>query len=106
MGGWADNNATGNNNDPIQHPVNAYTNHVVNQDMKDSQENSQKASEAKATYKQGKANYKKSLKDNGADSQITKTPESHAEARKDIHTYDKKTAIADQQTKTDELKAH
>ena len=35
MNSWGDNNATGNNNDPVQHPVNAYTNHVVNEDMKD-----------------------------------------------------------------------
>jgi len=46
-GCWADDtNATGNNNDLMKHPVNAYTNHEVKEDMKDSQENSQKAAEA------------------------------------------------------------
>jgi len=105
-GCWADNNATGNNNDPVQHPVNAYTNHVVNEDMKDSQENTQKAAEAKATYKQARADYQKSLTDNGADSQITKDARKRMhDARAEMHKYHTKTAIANQQIKTDQIKA-
>src|ERR1700688_384377 len=73
MSCWGDDmNATGNNNDVVKHPVNAYTNHEVKEDMKDSQENSQKAAEAKAAYDQAKTDYEKSLKDNGAESSVTK----------------------------------
>jgi hypothetical protein len=47
VGCWAgDTNATGNNNNPVEHPVNAYTNHEVKDDIKNSQENNQKAAEA------------------------------------------------------------
>src|SRR5471030_2938881 len=70
IGCWADDiNATGNNNDPMKHPVNAYTNHEVKEDMKDSTENGQKAADSKTEFKQAKADYEKSLKDNGEDSQ-------------------------------------
>jgi hypothetical protein len=105
---WADDtNATGNNNDPLKHPVNAYTNHEVKEDIKDNQENSQKAAEAKAVYKQAKADYEKSLKDNGADSPVTKDAKKRMhDARKDMHTYNKKTSKANQNTKDDEIKAH
>jgi hypothetical protein len=108
MRGWADDtNATGNNNDPLKHPVNAYTNHEVKEDIKDSQEYSQKAAEAKATYKQAKADYEKSLKDNGADSQMTKDAKKRMDAaHKDMKKYNKKTAEANQETKKDEIKAH
>src|ERR1019366_2422501 len=89
IGCWADNtNATGNNNNPVEHPVNAYTNHEVKEDVKDSQINSQKAEEAKATYNQAKVDYEKSLKDNGADSQVTKDAKKrmHA-AHRDMRTH-------------------
>src|ERR1035437_7281519 len=87
MACWADDtNATGNNNDPMKHPVNAYTNHEVKEDIKDSQENSQKAAEAKAAYKQAKADYEKSLTDNGADSPVTKDAKTRMhDARKEMH---------------------
>jgi len=81
MSCWADStNATGNNNDPLKHPVNAYTNHEVKEDMKDSQENSQKAADAKASYNQAKTDYEDSLKANGAESQNHQgREEAHAE---------------------------
>jgi hypothetical protein len=106
-GCWADDvNATGNNNNPVEHPINAYNNHEVKSDMKDSQENSQKAAEAKATYKQAKADYEKSLKESGADSQVTKDAKSRMDdARKDLQKYNKKTAHANQEMKKDEMKA-
>src|ERR1035438_6015459 len=108
MSCWADDtNATGNNNNPVEHPVNAYTNHEVKEDIKDSNENSQKAAEAKATYKQAKADYEKSLKDNGADSPLTKDAKKHMhDAHKEMHKYNQKTANANQNTKEDEIKAH
>ena len=108
MACWADDtNATGNNNNPVEHPVNAYTNHEVKEDMKDSQENSQKAAEAKATYKQAKTDYEKSLKDNGADSPITKTAKDRMhDAHKEMHKYNKKTMKANKEMKDDEIKAH
>src|ERR1041384_2858978 len=89
MGCWADDtNATGNNNNPVEHPVNAYTNHEVKEDMKDSLENSQKAAESKAAFKQAKADYETSLKDKGADSQVTKDAKKRMQvARKDMHNY-------------------
>ena len=107
MGCWADDtNATGNNNDPLKHPVNAYTNHEVKEDIKDTQENSQKAAEAKATHKQAKADYEKSLKDNGADSQVTKDAKNRMhDAHKEMRKYNKKTAKANQDLKADETKA-
>src|SRR3954466_13866814 len=81
-----DTNATGNNNNPMAHPVNAYTNHEVKEDMKDSQQSSEKAKESKATYKQAKADYEKALKDNGADSAVTKDAKKRMqEARKDMN---------------------
>jgi len=104
---WADDiNATGNNNNPVTHPVNAYNNHEVKEDMKDSQENSQKAAEAKATYKQAKADYEKSLKTNGANSQVTidakkRMHDAHVEMKK----YSKKTSKANQELRKDETKA-
>jgi len=108
MGCWADDtNATGNNNNPVEHPVNAYTNMEVKGDIKDSQENSQKAAEAKVAFKQAKADYEKSLKDNGADSQVTKDAKKRMhDAHKEMHKYNKKTAVANQDTRDDEIKAH
>jgi hypothetical protein len=105
---WADDtNATGNNNDPMKHPVNAYSNHEVKEDMKDSQENSQKAAEAKATYTQAKVDYEKSLSENGADNSVTKDAKKRMDAaRKDMHKYSKKTAKANEELKKDEMKAH
>ena len=108
MGCWGDDtNATGNNNDPLKHPMNAYTNHEVKEDIKDSQANSQKAQEAKAAYKQAKADYEKSLKDNGADSQVTKDAKKrkHA-AHNEMRKYNKKTAEANKAMRDDEIKAH
>jgi hypothetical protein len=107
MGCWADDtNATGNNNSPLAHPVNAYTNHEVKEDMKDSQVNSQKAAESKAAFKQAKADYEKSLKDNGADSQVTKDAKNRMHnAHKEMRKYNKKTAKANQDLKADETKA-
>jgi hypothetical protein len=104
---WADDtNATGNNNDPIKHPVNAYTNHEVKEDIKDSQVNSQKAAESKAAFKQAKADYEKSLKDNGADSQVTKDAKNRMhDAHKEMRKYNKKTAKANQDLEADETKA-
>jgi hypothetical protein len=106
-GVWADDtNATGNNNAPLSHPINAYTNHEVKEDMKDSQENSQKAAEAKATYEQAKADYEKSIKDNGAKSDITIASKKRMrEAHKDLRKYSQKTANANQELKKDEVKA-
>jgi hypothetical protein len=107
MGCWADDtNATGNNNNPIEHPVNAYTNHEVKADMKDSTEYGQKAADAKAAFKQAKADYEKSLKDNGANSQTTidakkRMHDAHQEMRK----YNQKAAKANQDLKADETKA-
>src|SRR5471032_263287 len=100
MGCWGDDtNATGNNNNPVEHPVNAYTNHEVKEDIKDSQENGQKAAEAKAAYTQAKADYEKSLKDNGAESAVTVAARKRMHsARKDMHKYNKKTAHANQET--------
>ena len=108
IGCWADDtNATGNNNDPMTHPVNAYTNHEVKEDMKDSQENNQKAMEAKAAYKQAKMDYEKSLKDNGADSQVTKDAKTRMhDAHKEMHKYNRKTAKANEEMRKDEMKAH
>src|ERR1700680_1854174 len=105
---WADNtNATGNNNNPAEHPVHAYTNHEVKEDMKDSQENSQKAADAKVAFKQAKADYEKSLKDNGADSQVTKDAKKRMhDAHKEMRKYNKKTAKANKDTREDEMKAH
>lgn len=107
MGCWADNtNATGNNNNPVEHPVNAYTNHEVKADMKDSTEYGQKAAESKAAFKQAKADYEKSLKDNGADSQVTKDAKERMHtAHKEMRKYNKKTAKANQDLKVDENKA-
>ena len=101
-----DTNATGNNNNPIEHPVNAYTNHEVKEDMKDSTAYAQKAADAKAAFKQAKTDYEKSLKDNGANSQTTivakkRMHDAHMEMRK----YNKKTAKANQDLKADETKA-
>jgi hypothetical protein len=107
-GCWADDvNATGNNNDPVKHPINAYQNHEVKEDIKDSQENSQKAAEAKATYKQAKADYQKSLKANGAKSDVTVSAKKRMnEAHKEMRKYNKKTAEANRETRKDEIKAH
>ena len=107
MSCWADDtNATGNNNDPLKHPVNAYTNHEVKEDMKDSTENGQKAADAKATFKQAKADYEKSLKDNGADSQTTIDAKKRMhDAHKEMRKYNKKTTKANQDLKADETKA-
>ena len=107
---WAvradDTNATGNNNNAITHPVNAYQNHEVKEDMKDSRENHEKAKEAKATYKQAKADYEKALKENGAESDVTKAAKSRMEdARKDMLKYSRKTTKANQELKKDESKA-
>ena len=102
-----DTNATGNDNDPMRHPVNAYTNHEVKEDMKDSQENAQKAAEAKAVYKQAKEDYEKSLKANGADSPVTIAAKKRmTSARVDMRKYSKKAAKANQDIKNDEMKAH
>ena|ERR1051326_917708 len=107
MGCWADNtNATGNNNNPIEHPVNAYTNHEVKADMKDSTEYGQKAAEAKVAYKQAKGDYEKSLKDNGANSQTTIDAKKRMhDAHKEMRKYNKKTAKANKDLKEDETKA-
>ena len=107
MGCWADDtNATGNNNNPVEHPVNAYTNHEVKADMKDSTEYGQKAADSKAAFKQAKADYEKSLKDNGADSQVTKDAKTRMhDAHKEMHKYNKKTMKANQDLKADESKA-
>ena len=107
MSCWADDtNATGNNNNPVEHPVNAYTNHEVKADMKDSTEYGQKAADAKAAFKQAKADYEKSLKDNGADSQVTKDAKKRMhDAHKEMRKYNKKTAKANQDLKADETKA-
>ena len=107
MGCWADDtNATGNNNNPVQHPVNAYTNHEVKADMKDSTENGQKAADSKAAFKQAKTDYEKSLKDNGADSQVTKDAKGRMHtAHKEMRKYNKKTMKANQDLKADETKA-
>jgi len=107
MRAWADDiNATGNNNNPVTHPVNAYNNHEVKEDMKDSQEGSQKAAEAKATYKQAKEDYEKSLKANGANSQVTKDAKKRMhDAHMEMRKYHKKTAKANQELKKDETKA-
>src|ERR1017187_8908453 len=96
---WPDDtNATGNNNNPVEHPVNAYTNHEVKADIKDSQVNSQKAAEPKAAFKQAKADYEKSLKDNGADSQVTNDAKERMHtAHKEMRKYNKKTAKANQE---------
>ena len=104
---WADDtNATGNDNNPIEHPVNAYTNHEVKEDIKASTEDSQKAAEAKAAYKQAKSDYEKSLKDNGADSPVTKDAQKRMhDARAEMHKYQQKTMKANQDTKQDETKA-
>src|SRR5450755_3694155 len=101
MGCWGDDtNATGNNNNPVEHPVNAYTNHEVKEDIKDSQENSQKAAEAKAAFKQAKADYEKSLKDNGADSPTTKDAKKRMhDAHKQMRKYNQKTGKANEATK-------
>lgn len=108
MGCWADDtNATGNNNDPVKHPINAYRNHEVKEDIKDSQENGQKAEEAKAAYKQAKEDYEKSLKANGANSPVTVDAKKRMrDARKDMTKYGKKTADANRETRKDEIKAH
>src|SRR5471030_2278854 len=72
IGCWADDtNATGNNNDPITHPVNAYTNHEVKEDKKDMENNSMDAAKDKAAYEQAKTDYEKSLSVNGPDSSVT-----------------------------------
>ena len=107
MGCWADDsNATGNNNNPIEHPVNAYTNHEVKADMKDSKEYAQKAADAKAAFKQAKADYEKSLKDNGADSQTTIDAKKRMRhAHKEMRKYNQKTEKANQDLKADETKA-
>jgi len=107
MSCWADDaNATGNNNNPIAHPVNAYTNHEVKEDMQESKEYSQKAADAKAAFKQAKADYEKSLKDNGADSQTTIDAKKRMhDAHKEMRKYNKKTAKANQDLKADETKA-
>ena len=107
MACWADDtNATGNSNNPIAHPVNAYTNHEVKADMKDSTEYGQKAADAKAVFKQAKADYEKSLKDNGADSQVTKDAKKRMhDAHKEMRKYNKKAMKANQDLKADETKA-
>src|SRR5450755_5080298 len=98
---WADDtNATGNNNNPVEHPVNAYTNHEVKEDMKDSTENGQKAADTKAAFKQAKADYEKSLKDNGADSQVTLDAKKRMHtAHKQMRKYNQKTGKANEATK-------
>jgi len=108
IGCWADDvNATGNNNNPVEHPVNAYTNHEVKSDIKDSQEYKQKAAEAKTAYKQAKADYEKSLKDNGATSDVTVAAKKRMnDARQELHKYSTKATKADQATQKDEIKAH
>ena len=68
-----------NNNNPMTHPVNAYTNHEVKADIKDSQEDSQKLRRPKATYKQAKEDYGRSLKADRSNSQATK------DAKKRMH---------------------
>jgi hypothetical protein len=99
-------NATGNDNDPMRHPVNAYNNHEVKSDMKDSQQNSQKADEAKAAYKQAKSDYDKSLKENGANSSVTKDAKKRMmDAHKDMQKYRQKAADANRDLKKDESKA-
>ena len=107
IGCWADDtNATGNNNNPVEHPVNAYTNHEVKADMQDSTENGQKAADSKAAFKQAKADYEKSLKDNGADSQVTKDAKKRMhDAHKEMRKYNKKAMKANQDLKADETKA-
>ena len=107
-GGWTDEiNATGNNNDPLKHPINAYTNHEVKEDMKESQENGQKAMEAKATYQQAKSDYEKSLKDNGAASPVTQDAKKRMQtARKDMNRFNTKKAKANKELREDEMKSH
>jgi len=62
--------------------------------------------DTKATYKQAKADYEKSLKDNGAKSDVTLAAKKRMnEAHKEMRSYDKKTADANQETKKDEIKA-
>ena len=105
---WAnDVNATGNDNNPVTHPINAYNNHEVKEAMEDGQENAQKATEAKAAYKEAKSNYEKSLKTNGADSDVTKEAKSRKEAAyKDMRKYEKKTTEAHRELKKEEIEAH
>ena len=107
MSCWADDtNATGNNNNPVEHPVNAYTNHEVKEDMKDSTENGQKAADSKAAFKQAKADYEKSLKDNGADSQVTKDAKNRMhDAHKEMRKYNKKTAEANTELRKHEAQS-
>lgn len=100
-------NATGNDNDPLKHPVNAYNNHEVKEDMKDSTVNSQKAEESKKAYKEAKDNYEKSMKENGADSEVTKEAKNRMEeAHKDWAKYEKKTNKANKELRHDQIKAH
>jgi hypothetical protein len=106
-GCWADNvNATGNDNNPVTHPVNAYNNHEVKEDMQDSQQNSDKAAESRAAFKQAKADYEKSLKANGKDSPVTQDARKRMiAARKDMGKYSQKATNANRELKKDETKA-
>ena len=108
IGCWADgSNATGNDNDPVHHPVNAYTNHEVKEDIKASEVNSQQAAEAKATYKQAKQDYKKSRKDNGVNSTVTVAAKKRMhDAYAEMCKYNKKTTTANQELQIDQIKAH
>ena len=100
-------NATGNDNDPLKHPVNAYNNREVKEDMADSQQYSQKAKESKAAYKQAKADYEKSLKANGAESDVTKSAKKRMnDAYQDMEKYSRKTREENAELKKDEINAH
>ena len=107
MSCWADDtNATGNNNSPLAHPINAYSNHEVKEDIKDSQEHSQKAAQAEADYKQAKTEYEDSLKANGADSQTTKDAKSRMKkAHHAMNKHNKKTAEANTELRKHEAQA-
>ena len=107
MSCWADDtNATGNNNSPLAHPINAYSNHEVKEDMKDSTENGQKAADSKAAFKQAKTEYEDSLKANGADSQTTKDAKNRMrKAHHSMNKHNKKTAEANTELRKHEAQA-
>ena len=99
---WADDAATKSATDTMAHPVEAYHEHEVNADAKDSQIYAQSKAEAKARMDQAKADYEKSIQTNGADSDVTKQAKKRlAEARKEYKKLAMKASKANKELKED-----
>lgn len=96
---------TRNYNDPLLHPVHADTDYEVKEGNRERQANDRTAEDARAAYQQANDSYEKSLKENGAKSEVTADAKKRAlAARKEMLIHNKKTSEANQEAISNEMK--